>query len=222
MSRNNNNNKNIQPAAKKPYCKVCFDAGKPESEYTGHWVRTLPDHKGNTKVCCPTLLGQNCGFCHEIGHTVKFCKVLEKHNKNLERAEKKEKNDKKAKKEEKKIVKKLNAFASLCEDSDSEDEEEVEYPELKAKEIKEEVKEEVKTALTGWAAIVAKPAEVKKAAEPTKRVGLVLVSDFIKPVVAAAPWATKKPAKSCWADESDTEDETEDEMPYTEEVDATW
>ena len=26
---------------KKPYCKVCHDAGKTESEYTSHWVKDL-------------------------------------------------------------------------------------------------------------------------------------------------------------------------------------
>ena len=26
---------------KKPYCKVCFDTGKSESEYTSHWVRGI-------------------------------------------------------------------------------------------------------------------------------------------------------------------------------------
>lgn len=224
------NTKNVP----KPHCKVCFDAGKPESEYTSHWVRTLPDRSGKTTITCPTLLNTECRYCYQSGHTTKFCKVLEKQNKDRERAEKV---DKKA---EKKVAKKTprpaaNAFALLCEDSDTDEEEVSEYPTLLKvllPTVKPEAKPEVKT---GWAAIVAKPAEVKKIIEPTKPTGLVMLSDYIKidekkdekKVVKAAPWANKQPiVKKSWADESDSEDEAEaegyDYVPYVEEVDATW
>jgi len=55
---NNNNNK-------APFCKVCFDSGKPD---TKHWVK---DRNGN--VCCPTLLALKCRLCGQCGHTVKYC-----------------------------------------------------------------------------------------------------------------------------------------------------
>jgi hypothetical protein len=59
------------------FCKVCKDAGKSESEYTSHWTRESADP--SSKVVCPTLLNQNCRFCHELGHTTKYCpKLLEK------------------------------------------------------------------------------------------------------------------------------------------------
>lgn len=61
---------------KKPFCKVCKDAGKPESEYSSHYVKSLPDKKGNTNVTCPTLLNTECRYCYDIGHTAKFCPVL--------------------------------------------------------------------------------------------------------------------------------------------------
>jgi hypothetical protein len=67
MSRNINSNN------KKPYCKVCQDAGKSESEYTSHWVKDLTG-----KTTCPTLLKTECRFCYKLGHTSKFCKELNK------------------------------------------------------------------------------------------------------------------------------------------------
>lgn len=58
---------------KKPFCKVCHDAGKKESEYTSHYVRSIPDCNGVTKVTCPTLLSMECRYCYKTGHTAKFC-----------------------------------------------------------------------------------------------------------------------------------------------------
>ena len=65
MNRNNVSQK---------YCKVCHDSGKPESEYRSHNTRETKDPK--SKVICPTLLSLNCRYCHDNGHTVKYCPVL--------------------------------------------------------------------------------------------------------------------------------------------------
>jgi len=73
-----------QQQMKKPFCKVCFDAGKTEKEYTSHYVRSEPGPKG--KVVCPTLLKQECTYCRSIGHTPKFCSVLSVKNKTNELA----------------------------------------------------------------------------------------------------------------------------------------
>jgi hypothetical protein len=216
--------RNVQ-ATKKPYCKVCFDAGKPESEYTSHWVRTQPDRTGKSKVTCPTLLNTECRYCYQTGHTAKFCPAIKQKDKEMERAKRAEVVEKtKPKVQEKKPA---SVFAGLMEESDSEEEEvkvskPVEnYPVLCAPVNKNEVlKQEVKT---GWAAIVAKPAEVKKVMEPTKPTGLVMLSDYIKPepkdeVKKAAPWANKQPVVTkSWADESDSEDEDNYDpyKPYT-------
>jgi len=54
-----------------PFCKVCKDAGKPESEYTSHFVKDKAGPKG--KVICPTLLSQACRICKETGHTSSYC-----------------------------------------------------------------------------------------------------------------------------------------------------
>ncbi len=58
-------------AAKTPFCKVCFDAGRPKEEYQSHYVKDRPGPHGN--VVCPLLLNQECNYCHEKGHTPKQC-----------------------------------------------------------------------------------------------------------------------------------------------------
>ena len=59
---------------REPFCKVCYDMGKPAAEYTSHWVRDRP----GGKVTCPQLLKQECRYCHEQGHTPKHCPALKK------------------------------------------------------------------------------------------------------------------------------------------------
>jgi hypothetical protein len=58
----------------KAFCKVCHDAGKPESIYTSHFVRAAPSP--DAPVVCPTLLAQPCRYCSVAGHTVKYCPAL--------------------------------------------------------------------------------------------------------------------------------------------------
>jgi hypothetical protein len=105
---NNNNNNNTN---KKPFCKVCADAGKTD---TAHFVRlnASPD----APVTCPTLLALQCRYCDKSGHTVKYCPTLKKNNKDL------------AKRTvvappviAKPTKKETNKFAALMEDSDDED-----------------------------------------------------------------------------------------------------
>ena len=50
------------------YCKVCFDAGKPEEVFTSH---TVKNQFG--MVTCVTLLEHHCESCGCIGHTPKYC-----------------------------------------------------------------------------------------------------------------------------------------------------
>lgn len=79
MSHRNTN------VVRKPCCKVCKDSGKSESEYSSHWPK---DSDG--KTVCPTLLAQDCRYCGDAGHTVKYCKVLERDNANKEKRQKQE------------------------------------------------------------------------------------------------------------------------------------
>ena len=54
-----------------PFCKVCYDAGLPVSDYTDHFVKDQPGTDG--KVVCPTLLAQKCLTCGVAGHTSSYC-----------------------------------------------------------------------------------------------------------------------------------------------------
>lgn len=59
---------------KSPFCKVCYDTGKPESLYTSHYVNDVPGKKGI--VVCPTLLALECRYCKKTGHTVSRCPMI--------------------------------------------------------------------------------------------------------------------------------------------------
>jgi len=223
MSRN----AKINPVNKKPYCKVCFDAGKPESEYTSHWVRSLPDRSGKTKVTCPTLLSTECRYCYELGHTAKFCPVLEKNNKEKERALKATASER-PKQKVPETKKPTSMFDALRDDSDSEEEVKVSivskpvenFPVLGAPAKKVEItlpktEPEVKT---GWAAIVAKPKEdnfMKQIEERSLLKSLPQAALKPKPEAKPAPWVAKTPVfTKSWADWSDSDEDEEDcEVP---------
>jgi hypothetical protein len=51
------------------FCKVCYDAGKPEAVFTSHSVKEVRDGK----PVCPTLSCTKCRKCNKLGHTVKYC-----------------------------------------------------------------------------------------------------------------------------------------------------
>ena len=121
------------------YCKVCFDAGKDESVVRSHSVR-----EGNM-VICPTLLSIECKYCHQTGHTVKYCGVLKWNEKSKRRNEydRKQFIDGSVTKSKKR---KMNMFERLIDDEDDEDDEEL-------------IERETPSTLQGWAAIVAKKPE---------------------------------------------------------------
>jgi len=201
----------------KPYCKVCCDAGKDENEYRSHNVRSKPDYYGKTVVTCPVLLANECSYCSKKGHTVKFCPVLTA-NKKL----KKKEEIKDVKKEVKEVKKIKSGFALLAESSESESEKKNtakvvskttaqlvgkphmppkvdEFPPLSA------VKTEVKTPMTGWAAITAKSA---KDFQDEKTLQDILAKS-IKRTYAPVIKVVEK--KKSWAEWSDSDDEDEEE-----------
>lgn len=124
----------------KKFCKVCFDAGKEENEYTSHFVRSSPTK--NSVVVCPLLLSLHCNYCKEKGHTIKYCKVLlvkqkqHKKGKPLEKVE--------TKKED--VKKNQNIFGSLYESDEEEEMCQVPVP---------------VPVGTSWASIVAKPMPIE-------------------------------------------------------------
>jgi len=209
-------NKSTTAFGKKPFCKVCFDAKKPESEYTSHFVRSLPDMNGKTIVTCPVLNATECRYCYNFGHTAKFCPVLEENKKKEKKAKsvaiKAEKAAEALLVEDRSILRNLSVtykgkFAGLNNDSDDEIEQPVakeagNFPTLNNFAAIEKAAEglwrddrsilvnisKITHPTNNWAAIAAKPA----------------VPSF-KP----APKVVEAPAKS-WADESDSEEEEEE------------
>ena len=73
----------IQKKQVKPLCKVCKDAGKCESDYSSHFVKSNPGVKG--VIVCPTLLAYECTYCHKTGHSIGYCMVLKSKNKEMTR-----------------------------------------------------------------------------------------------------------------------------------------
>jgi hypothetical protein len=115
-------------------CPVCKDAGKPEKEYTSHFVRDKPGPDG--KTICPLLLSLNCRKCGKKGHTFKYCKVNVKDTR-----QEQEKTRPKQEKTRPNTIQK-GKFVSLAESSDEEGEEGEE------KEEKEEKEEEKVVVMT--------------------------------------------------------------------------
>ena len=113
---------------KKPFCKVCQDAGKDEKEYTSHSIK---NEIGT--VTCPTLLEQNCRYCFKQGHTIKYCPTINKNKKEEKKIESRNnyfnslqnKNDKKSKeikKTNKNKYKNKSIYQALCDDTSSDEE----------------------------------------------------------------------------------------------------
>ena len=110
------------------FCSVCHAAGKPESEYTNHFVKS--ERGVNGVVVCPTLLSQNCRYCKKAGHTVSHCELLkskQKEEKNFERIQKQRVFEDKKKRDEvpNKTAPSFGRFADLdtkdADDSDQDD-----------------------------------------------------------------------------------------------------
>ena len=137
---------------KKPVCKVCRDAGKPESVYTSHFVKSM----NRCQIICPTLLNIKCRYCEEIGHTVKYCKSLNNQPSRSSRSayEKVSQTDNKTQ----------NKFGILDFDDD-EEEEEIEQP-LAVSAICDNV-------VGSYAAALAKPAKQQEVFQVPKMPTLV-------------------------------------------------
>lgn len=209
----------------KPFCKVCHDAGKPENEYTSHFVRS--DTGPNSKVICPTLLAQECRYCCKNGHTVKFCPLLTDQKKTDAKIVKKdaflEAQDKKP--VTKKHKKKQNAYEVLEFESDSE-KEEVKITPINDCRVEEKPKKEefpalcsskkiAEPVLTGYANIAAK-SKSQFDAEQQQLVVEKYEKELIERSIKGAKQVAKKEVpvvKKSWADwsDSDFEDDDDDE-----------
>lgn len=61
-----------------PFCKFCKDSGKSQREFTSHYPKDKPGKEG--KVICPTILSNDCRYCHEKGHAKSHCPKLKAKN----------------------------------------------------------------------------------------------------------------------------------------------
>ena len=186
MYRNNN----------KTCCKVCKDAGKPESEYTSHSVRA------NNKVICPTLLATECRYCWQKGHTTKFCPALEA-------KERQQVSEVKKALPQIQPIKKRGCFDVLAEDSDEEEEK---FPTLKkapASTIKLSPKNT--TIVNEFPALQTK-AIVKPTQILSGWVSIAATPPLQQPVIVQKIVVKKEIKILNWADE---ESEDEEEQVYT-------
>jgi hypothetical protein len=169
-------------------CAVCFDAGKPESEYSSHWVK---DNMGI--VCCPTLMRQPCRYCDKVGHTVKFCQELIKETEKNQKMERKRKaaeafNTSTTVTSAKTNTKKANKWAAFEDDSDEDKEEEEDAP---------------TTTIKTWASIVATTTTTVHSLQKSAAVNPFskFVNSDNRPKVFASSLS--------WADIVDSDDEEE-------------
>jgi predicted transcriptional regulator len=111
--------RNTNKQSMKSFCKVCYDAGKTEKEYTSHYVKTEPGPNG--KVACPTLLSQKCTYCAGSGHTAGYCKVIADKKKAETKASRQVEYTERKEKAPEKKRKPANLFEELLDDeSDNE------------------------------------------------------------------------------------------------------
>jgi hypothetical protein len=61
-----------------PFCKFCKDSGKSQREFTSHYTKDKPGKDG--KVVCPTILSNDCRYCHKKGHAKSHCALLREKN----------------------------------------------------------------------------------------------------------------------------------------------
>jgi len=173
----------------KPYCKVCHDTGKPESIYRSHYVKTTPGPNG--VIVCPTLACLECRYCHQKGHTVKHCTVLEERKKQEEKeAKRKEKKHEPAAIKEKVTTEIINnnMYFYL-------QEEEAEPEQIITTLV------EPKPVVMSYACALAKPVPIQEEEKPVTK-----YEPVAKPVPAPVSAFSRLRMKN-WADWTDSEDE---------------
>ena len=194
MSYSKSNNINLNLKAIVKYCKVCHDAGKSEAEYRSHFIRESP--APTSKVVCPTLLAQECRYCFNSGHTIKYCPTLKKHEKSeLTNTYITQTNGKAAISFKKTLTSKSNLFE--CLNHDSSDEEEAVITESKKV---TESKTALKATEFSYASALKKIAVTKPKA--------IVVAPAIKVVI---PY---KMSSISWADAEDSEPEDSDDEEF--------
>ena len=177
------------------FCKVCFDAGKDESTFKSHFVKSgLGDQ---CTVVCPTLLATECKYCHRVGHTVKYCNGLKYKRRVSFVRDDIVKADVKVNVDVNKKTIQTNTFASLIE-SDSEDEvllTPAHTPAPTPAPTPVHTPAHTPAPLQGWAAIAAKAPTAKAPTAPN---------------YVGKSFAVGNGLSRSWTDWSDSDDDTED------------
>ncbi len=178
------------------YCKVCADAKKPINEVTNHNVKSAQG-----VVLCPTLLSQECRYCKQSGHTVKFCKTLEEKKKFESKMQAKLSHETKNQ-----IKTKTNTTANLFDalDSDSEDEKEEniqdkEFPALAGAYHSDACVREAKSYSSALQTVASSTPQKQQLPKLT-----IIKTAHLLPSGKVSKWAT---AESSDDDESDEEEE---------------
>lgn len=196
---------------KKPYCKVCHDAGKPESVFTSHYVKTSLD--ANAKIACPTLLALECKYCFNPGHTVKYCAVLKK-NEKAKRTEEFKKTEQT--KPAAAVKKPKNAFASLCDESSDDDKDQVqvhvvkkeEFPQLNAAKMEKKMQKTPETLSFASVAYIGQAKEEEKMLRQYEKEYQEQQKKRIYQVIVPEPRLTV--ATMNWAELSDSDSSDDD------------
>ncbi len=204
-----NMSRNIKTASQiQKYCKVCHDAGKSESEYRSHFIRDSRDP--NSIVVCPTLLALECRYCYKNGHTVKYCPSIKDKDKQQRRTEStiRHQNIPQLKPKGNQIT--HNDFA--CLDCDS-DEDQVLNPILKPvlKPVLTKTREQF-PALSSNSVCSSQPINRNYADALNKEPVTLPESLGASLGSRPAPWASRVQkifSKTSWADEVDSDSETD-------------
>jgi len=187
-------NKNYSKTAvqRKSFCKVCKDAGKEESVYTGHNLRNEFN-----KVMCPLLLSQSCFKCTALGHTPKYCPQNKIDEKIQKRKDYKERNEAVSKKNGAvRVSRSASYFGALC--LETNEEVVAVVPEKKIK-----PKKAVESNVPTYASILRTPIEVKQP---------LVVQQVVAPKAMPAKFLR-------WADYPSSDDDDDEEEEFEEDYD---
>lgn len=223
MNANRNNKIMKKGGAPKPYCKVCHDAGKCEADYTSHWVKTKPGPDG--VVVCPTLLAQECRYCHESGHTPSCCKKLERDNRERAKQDRERERGKRIeavrieeakKKPQTQVAKFSGGFAALGFESDSDESPRPveEFPAL-CSASRSLLLDSATPAGGSYANMAAKSKvqfELEQSKKENERLRAQMQSLARSVPKVRAPKVYKPVAQRSWADDSDWESDDDEDV----------
>lgn len=173
--------KNNSTSAKKPFCKVCFDAGKDSAH---------PLRNAAGQTVCTYLLSLQCNNCRKSGHTTKYCKApkkfIQQQQQQAPAARMPAVQMAPPKQEKPKQKSNFDAFQKLIQEEEEKEEQreseelaqrlkeiahKTNFPEISEKTVAKKASDSI---LTGWSKIAGKPIKVyetisEEQAQPSKK-----------------------------------------------------